>query len=176
MLNTFITESSSASGRPTENMSFLTTASGMRYSFLMRTNRPLPRMYQTMASTHENPNDITVAQAAPATPMSIQNIIIGSRTMFTTAPAACMIIERLAAPSPRSIPAIMPLSTIGNVETNSGKAYPMHSSAISSAPIRGKRYGATITSRGVKIKETWTDTTSPWAAAFSAPFLSFIPM
>ena len=61
-------------------------------------------------------NDITVAHAAPETPISRRKIMIGSRTMLTSAPTTCMAMERLAAPSPRSIPDTTPLRMMKNDE------------------------------------------------------------
>ena len=40
---------------------------------------------------------------------------MGFKTMFTTAPTTWMTMERLAAPSPRSIPDMTPLRMMKNI-------------------------------------------------------------
>ena len=110
-MNRHIIDSSMASGAPTESTPLHILRSGTKSRRDILTNSPLPRAYQKAATAQERANAMQVAQAAPARPMPNPNISTGSRTMFAAAPATWIAMERLAAPSPRSMPDITPLRT-----------------------------------------------------------------
>ena len=69
-LKKFITDSSMASGVPTDRIILCSLRSGLKSFFSKRTNMPFPVMYQCRPMAHETANAMQVAQAAPATPMS----------------------------------------------------------------------------------------------------------
>ena len=88
----------------------------------MSTYMFLPLAYQYPARTDDDTNAMTVAHAAPCTPIPRPKMNIGSRIMFTITPRTWISMERLAAPSPRSIPDITPLRTMKKLETYRGVA------------------------------------------------------
>ena len=68
-VNTFIMESSSISGKPTDMISFIVDLSLTKSSFFNETKVFLLTRYQYIPGTMEIMNDIDVAHAAPVMPM-----------------------------------------------------------------------------------------------------------